>query len=160
MSDFKLMNSLLNPVVVVEAEVPAAPTETVSIDEVTRHGKYTGSVFRFVLYVTYTHPNLPEDLYLVVGANLRGEYTSEDNSFDYEYGSERGTHGGVDEYLTDLAWENVEVPQVADNMDLFKMEPEQVQHVVSVVSNYLTNMSEDEIGKHVNLEELTALAKS
>lgn len=155
MSEFTFLNSLLNPPVIVE---DAARTEHAFVEEANRKGGYR-SGFVFSLYVTYVHPAMAEELYLVVNAFLNADFASDDNSFGYSYGSESGTHGDIDEYLTDLEWTKVEIPHVADNMNLFKMQPEQVKHITAFVTNYLTRMDEDEIAKLLDVEDLVSEVK-
>ena len=163
MTTFKLLDSLINPpaapiVEAAPAETPAV--ENLEVGEVGLKGGYNRGKFRHELYVTYTHANLQNELYLTVIANLNTELTSEDNSFGYSYGSESGTHNDVSEYFEDLSWSDVTIPHVADNMDLFKLEPGQVQHVTQFITGYLSNMGADEIAPLLDVEKLIRLVKA
>ena len=164
MSDFSLFRSLINPTAqpVVEAlsESPEAPvpSETVTVDEadmIGRGDRHSG--IPHSLNVTYSHPNLPEPLYLTAHAKLVGDVSVEDNSFDYSYGSQNGTHEDYSDLVENLAWTNASIPQVADNMDLFKLTPEQVAHVTKVVVNYISTMEQEAIEKIVDMGKVIAI---
>lgn len=166
MPAFNLLNSLLNPpaeMVVEDTQAPQeapATGETVVVDDVDM--LKGGSRFKGVphaLNVTYTHPNLPEPLYLTVHAVLDGEFTEEDNSFGYSYGSENGTHRDISTSVEKLEWVNPTIPETADNMDLFRLTPEQVAHVSEVVKQYINTMDEGNIEKLVNIEKVVAILK-
>jgi hypothetical protein len=165
MTTYKLLDSLINPpsAPLVEAEAaPAAnpPLESLEIGEVELKGGYHRGGFRHELYVTYTHANLPSELYITVIATLNTELTSEDNSFDYSYGSENGTHTDLSEYFEDLSWKDVAIPHVADNMDLFKLEGGKVQHITQFITGYLANMDASEIAPHLDVEKLIRMVKA
>ena len=165
MSTFNFLNSLLNPPAkpIVEEAMPTqeapAPTESVTVDEVEMLRGGSSNGIPHSLNTTYSHPSLSDPLYLTVHAVLDASYEQEDSSFDYEYGSERGIHSQVDDVLEDLAWKNVTIPQIADNMDLFKMSPEQVAHVTAVVARYVQAMDESEIEQLINVERVVSVLK-
>ncbi len=165
MSHFSLINSLINPPAepLVESPMAAeapAPSETVTVDDTDRlagGSRYSG--IPYSLNVTYSHPKLPEPLYLTAHAKLDGEYSVEDNSFDYSYGSQNGVHRDVSDLVENLAWTGVSVPQIADNMDLFKLTPEQVDHITKVVVHYITAMEQEAIEQIVDMEKVIAILK-
>lgn len=167
MNNFKLINSLISPPAspIVEAEEPAAPqpTEYVEIDDVDRvSGPRGGSEFyiQYNVHVTYHHPSIEEEgLHLTVSALLDGSYSVEDDSFSYEYGSERGVHGGKYDAIDGLSWSKVTIPHIEDNIEFFKLAPEQATHVSQMVVGYLSGMSSDDIEKLVDVETLVKLVK-
>lgn len=161
MSPFTLINSLVNQSVdvVTEETQPQPAQEFASIDDADRISGYQNDHFKYSLNMTYSHPSLAEPIYLTVQALLGATYSVEDNSFDFNYGSERGVHKDIAEVFDDLEWTNVTVPHIADNMELFKLEPEKVRHVTKFVVDYLTSMNSDAISEHVDIDKLIELAR-
>lgn len=169
---FKLIQSLLEPqaVLVVEVEqpapAPAAPTEHVVIDElelvkgpeVVDHNKGEDIVnYACDVHVTYHHPNLPEDgIQISVNAILKGSFYMEDTRFSAPYGSTTAHGGGVYGVFSGLEMEKATIQQRENNFEFFKLAPEQVKHVGEFVINFVNNLSEDEIEKHVDTDDMAS----
>lgn len=158
MSNFALISSLLNPAVVVEA-VQAPPAQDAgfdcSIDQIeftsTPDGDYSEISNNVEVGVTYTEDG-NKYLHLTLSAVLKAEYSEEDDSFDYTYGSIHGTHGGKYGVLGGYKLENPKVPRVEDNMELFTMNPEKMKEIVARITASIVETSEDEILKNINAE--------
>lgn len=159
----KLLHSLLNPAPVVVTEALPAPTATpttsVSVDEITLKGKLkesgTGQASVGVeAALTYTGPGVDYDgedgLYLAVDFVIEGEISVDDQSFDYEQGSQRGTHQQSAILFENVGVTHVVFPHDQSNFPLVRQSPEVVKHVTAFVTQWLN----ENIESIVDLEKL------
>lgn len=170
MSKFDLIQSLLNPQTETIVEAPAEPVapaqpagERVEIEDVDVEGKPTlvdssqhHATYEIPCYaaISYHHPSLDEPFQLGVNFKVRGNYSVEDDSFDYEYGSQRGTHGGKYAVFSDLEVTGVEFPQEDYNYELFKLPTDRKNHVANFISQYFNALSDEQLSKLINAESI------
>lgn len=175
MSTYDLIKTLINPQQETVMEAPAQPAapaepagERVEVEDVDIEGKPkhvdSGSgyqVYEVPVYVaiSYFHPSLDEPFQLGVNFKVRGNVRVEDDSFDYEYGSQRGVHGGKYVVFDDMSIESVEFPQEDYNYDLFKLPAERKTHVATFIKNYFESMKEDQIARFVDPEDVVEYIK-
>lgn len=169
--DFKLLNSLVNPVAepVMEAAVlaPEAPAgehiEIVDVEQVDgpdiSHAPGDSETqvvhYTYNIHVNYVHPTALEDgIMVVANATLEGYFSVEDDRFSAPYGSTTAHGGSVYGSFYNPEWINPEVPQTVENMELFKMEPEKVQHIIGYITHALDAMKSTEVEQHVDCDEI------
>ena len=161
---FDLLNSLMgvneNQQPPTPHAAPSEPQATVEITEVLDSDQfkesgwnkdYTTYSAKFSLGVKYTEPN-GSALELYVNTTLSYEFSIDDDSFDYEYGSIRGTHGGVHGVISYSEFSNTEIPREEENYDFYKLPPEQVSRIGNLIINHINNMKEEEVEKYYDVD--------
>jgi hypothetical protein len=157
MKNFKLIESLLNPVDILSENTVINTNKgfEISIDEInftSSPSNVGGDIEANVkVQITYAEDGNAE-MYLTLDAVLKAEYATEDNSFDYTYGSIRGTHGGKYGAISDYQLQNVRVPRVEDNIELFKVDPEKMKEIIARINTTISATDSDEIQKNINAE--------
>lgn len=172
MSEYSLLKSLLNPPLpepepLMEVAPPAdnAPFSIVDADDrgppkMARGGSADLYHVPYTLSIELRGEQYPEGVVVahMVNVTLAGLFREEDNSFSYEYGSQRGIHGGKYYVFDHLQWVTPQIPHAVENYDLFQLEPDQLSAARDLIVKSLTDMDEDEIARHVNVESIiTAL---
>lgn len=169
---FKLLNSLVNPPAapVVEAdqptEQPQANSEHIEVldceqlegpNETGSEGESAVVEYKYNVHVNYFHPALHEDgMLVIVTANLKGYYSVEDDRFSAPYGSTTAHGGSVYGVYDQFEWSDVQIPQIEDNIEVYKLPPEQSQHVIQFIIHAMSKMDHDAIDRLVGGEDLTS----
>lgn len=170
MQKLDLLSSLINPAPVaapeaaplVEMQAPTNQPTPMTVTDVERNREPTPvgeDQFEVPFDVFISYDLNGEKLSLTAEVNVLISLDREDDSFDYEYGSERGTHpsSGVG---ADFTVDEVILPQEEFNYDLYRLPPETMQEVTTAIVARLKTYGEAEFGKFVDVDSIISTLAS
>lgn len=119
--------------------------------EVDTKADYSVYAARYVLGVEVATPNGP--LEVTVNAVLRFDFHTDDDSFEYEYGSIRGSHGGLHGVISQIELSDASIPRAEENYEFFKLPQEQMSEVGNKVVAFVNGMKENDVAKLFDVDE-------